>query len=142
MKNLSISLVSLTLILAFILCLSSCSSAVDADALWENAVYLEDTELGTGEKTVSVEVKAGEKSVVFTISTDASVLGDALLEHSLIDGEMGAYGMYIKKVNGITADYDVDQSYWGFYKDGEYMITGVDSTEFSDGESFELVYTK
>ena len=142
MKKLFISLISVLLTVAFILCFCACGTAVNADELWENAIYLEDTELGTGEKTVTVEVKAGEKSVVFTLKTDASILGDVLLEHSLIEGEEGPYGMYIKKVNGITADYDVDQSYWGFYKDGEYMITGVDTTEFSSGESFELVYTK
>ena len=142
MKKLFISLISVLLTVVFVLCFCACRADVNADELWENAVYLEDTELGAGEKAVTVEVKAGEKSVIFTIHTDASVLGDALLEHSLIDGEIGAYGMYIKKVNGITADYDVDQSYWGFYKDGEYMITGVDATEFSNGDSFELVYTK
>ena len=48
------------------------------------------------------------------------------------------YGLYIKVVNGITADYDVDQSYWGFSKGGEYMMTGVDGTPFADGEVYEL----
>ena len=44
--------------------------------------------------------------------------------------------------SGITADYDVDQSYWGFYKGGEYMMTGVDSTVIADGDAYELVYSK
>ena len=64
------------------------------------------------------------------------------MEHSLLEGDEGPYGLYVKKVNGITADYDVDQSYWGFYKNGEYMMTGIDMTEFADGEHYELVYTK
>ena len=29
---------------------------------------------------------------------------DALIEHNLIEGEKGAYGLYVKKVNGITAE--------------------------------------
>ena len=101
-----------------------------------------DTELGEGAKTVKVEVKAGEKSVIFTIKTDKAVLGDALIEHGLIEGDQGQYGLYIKKVNGITADYDVDKHYWGFYKNGEYMMTGVDGTEFADNDSYELVYSE
>ena len=122
--------------------LVSCGAQTDADALWKDALYTEDTELGEGAKTVKIEVKAGEKSVVFTVKTDEAVLGDALIAHGLIDGEEGQYGLYIKKVNGITADYDVDGHYWGFYKNGEYMMTGVDMTEFSDGENYELVYSK
>lgn len=130
------------LLLALVLCLVSCGGAADADALWENAAYTEDTELGEGEKTVIVEVKVEEYSVSFTIHTDKAILGDALFEHALIDGEEGPYGLYIKKVNGITADYDADQSYWAFYQNGEYMMTGVDTTEIIGGEHYELVYTK
>ena len=50
--------------------------------------------------------------------------------------------VYIKSVNGITADYDVDRSYWAFNKNGEMMLTGVDMTNIADGEHYELVYTK
>ena len=89
-----------------------------------------------------MEVKAEEQSVTFTVKTDKDNLGDALLEYNLIDGDESDYGLYVKKVNGITADYDADKSYWAFYKDGQYMSTGVDSTKIADGEHYELVYTK
>ena len=133
---------SILLLLALIICLSSCATPVDLGELWEGATYTEDTEFGEGETTVTVEVKAGEYSVSFTINTDKTILGEALIEHSLIEGEDGPYGLYVKKVNGILADYDIDGSYWGFYKDGEYMMTGVERTEIADGEHYELVYTK
>lgn len=110
--------------------------------LWANATYIEDTELGEGAITVSVEVKAEEKSITFTVHTDKDILGDALLEHSLLAGDESEYGLYVKEVNGIKADYDTDKAYWAFYKDGEYMNTGVDSTNIADGEHYELVYTK
>ena len=77
-----------------------------------------------------------------TIKTDKTILGDALLEHSLIAGEEGAYGLYVKFVNGIRADYDLDGAYWGFNKGGEYMMTGVDGTTIADGDKYELVWTK
>ena len=110
--------------------------------VWQDAVYSQDTELGSGGKTVYVEVIAGEKSITFTVRSDKTTLGEALIEHKLIEGEQGAYGLYVKKVNGIKADYDENQCYWGFSKDGESMMTGVDGTEFKDGEHYELVYTK
>jgi len=115
---------------------------IPAQGLWKDAVYREDTALGSGKKVVQVEVKADEQSITFTISTDAENLGDALLENKIVEGEEGACGLYIKKVNGILADYDTDSTYWGFFQNGEYMMTGVDSTAISGGEHFELVRTK
>lgn len=115
---------------------------VDKSGAWANATYLQDTEFGNGAKTVQVEVEAEGQSITFTIKTDAETLGEALLAHGLIAGEQGAYGLYVKTVNGILADYDVDGTYWGFYKNGEMMMTGVDGAEISDGEHYELVKQK
>lgn len=135
-------LLCLALCLMLALSLSSCFGQTDSKELWDSATYKSDTELGEGSKTVYVEVTVEENSITFTIHTDEAILGDALIAHGLVEGEEGPYGLYIKKVNGITADYDVDQSYWGFYKNGEYMLTGVDSTEFANGDHYELVYSK
>ena len=119
------------------------SSAADTEAdPWASARYTEDQEFGEGALTVQVAVQVSEHTVTFTIHTDEPILGDALLANELVAGEESAYGLYIKEVNGILADYDVDQSYWAFYKDGEYMNTGVDGTEIADGDHYELVYTK
>lgn len=127
-----------------LLCLgfTACNKNIVETGIWSDAIYTEDTELGQGDKTVFVEVIAEEKSVTFTIHSDKDILGDALVEHGLIEGEKGPYGLYIKKVNGITADYDIDQCYWGINKDGESVMTGVDGVEFEDAEHYELVYTK
>ena len=131
----------ITVALVFILCLVSCNSAAPT-GVWENATYHEDTTFGNGAKTITVEVTAEDQLVTFTVKTDKSTVGEALLEHGLISGEPGAYGLYIKVVNGITADYDVDQSYWAFYIDGEYALTGVDSTEISEEVVYQLAYTR
>ena len=133
--------VSVVLAVVFVICMVACST-VDKTGLWENADHLRDKEFGKGEKTVIVEVKAGEQSVTFTVHTDKNTVGEALLEHGLIDGDQGAYGMYIKSVNGIVADYDVDRSYWAFYVNGEYAMTGVDTTEITEGAVYKLEYTK
>lgn len=146
MKKTVISSLSLVLVLILALSVASCDLFEKKDenpeGIWASAAYTSDTTLGEGAKTVYVEVKVEEHSVTFTINTDAEMLGEALVSNGLVSGEESEYGLYIKVVNGITADYDVDQSYWAFYQNGEYAMTGVDSTPISGGEHFELVYTK
>lgn len=122
--------------------MAACSNQKAEENLWESAVYTEDTVLGEGEKSFTLEVIAQERSVTFTINTDKENLEDALTEHNLVSGEKGAYGLYIKKVNGIVADYNVNQSYWSLSKDGEYMQTGAGDTKISDGDKYELTYTR
>ena len=135
-------IISIFIIAVMCLSLFSCKKNDVQTNLWESATYTEDATFGNGAKTVEVEVIAEEKSVTFKINTDKETLGEALSEHKLITGEEGAYGIYIKAVNGITADYDVDQSYWSLSKAGEYMMTGVDGEKISGGERYELTYTK
>ena len=72
----------------------------------------------------------------FEIHTDKTVVGEALLELGLIEGEMGDYGLYVKKVNGITADYETDGTYWAFYVGDEYGMTGVDMTPIEAGKAY------
>ncbi|MBO5177851.1 MAG: DUF4430 domain-containing protein [Lachnospiraceae bacterium] len=82
------------------------------------------------------------KETAFDIHTDKTTVGDALLELGLIAGEEGAYGLYVKQVNGITADYDVDQTYWAFYINGEYGMTGVDVTNIEAGATYSFKVEK
>lgn len=160
MKHLFKSFVSLIIIALFLLSLNACTPAEAPDnnettttiselqteaqlsQLWKDAVYTEDKEFGNGSKTVTVEVTAEDKTVVFTVKTDKETVGDALIEHELIAGENGEYGLYIKSVNGILADYSLNQCYWAFYIGDEYASTGVDSTEITEGATYKLVYSK
>ena len=136
-KTVAFVLFALLLIASFV----SCNREKSND-LWASATYTQNTELGNGSKTLTVEVKVLDKTVTFTIHTDKATVGEALLEHQLIAGDEGAYGLYIKKVNGITADYDIDQSYWLFYVNGEYAMSGVELTEITEGAVYQLAYTK
>ena len=78
----------------------------------------------------------------FEIYTDKEIVGEALLDLELIAGDDGEFGLYVKTVNGITADYDVDQSYWAFYVDGEYAMSGVDNTTIEDGMTYAFKVEK
>lgn len=76
------------------------------------------------------------------IHTDQETVGAALSETGLIDGDEGEYGLYVKTVNGITADYDKDGVYWAFYIDDEYAQTGVDATDITEGASYSFKIEK
>ena len=134
--------VSIALLIICLFSFVACKESVDATGLWENATYLQDTEFGEGAKTVKVEVKVEEQMITFTINTDKKTVGEALVENGLIAGDEGAYGLYVKKVNGIVADYDVNQSYWAFYINGEMAMTGVDMTDIDETAIYRLEYAK
>lgn len=124
------------------LCVTACGSTGGENDLWKNATYQEDTTFGNGSTKLVVEVKVLENTVTFTINTDKKTVGDALLEHGLIAGDESEYGLYLKKVNGITADYDVDQRYWAFYVNDDYAMAGVDATDITAGATYRLEYAK
>ena len=133
----------LCLLLAALMLFAVCACTPDAPSNpWDTATYTEDTTLGEGSKTVTVKVVAEDKTVIFTVKTDADTLGAALTAVNLVEGEQGAYGLYIKKVNGIVADYDVDAHYWNLSKGGEALMTGADTTNIADGETYELTRAK
>ena len=139
MKKTIKSTISVILTLVILAGLISCVVRSDP---WQDAIYRTDTELGSGSITFTLEVKALENKVAFTVSTDEKTVGDALLKVGLIDGEEGPYGLYVKKVNGMTADYDTDQSYWAFYINGEYANYGIEQTEVTEGAVYQLEYTR
>lgn len=101
------------------------------------------TILGEGQTKFSLLVVDKEgKEINFEIHTNQTTVGKALLEVGLVDGEASEQGLYIKTVNGITADYDVDQTYWAFYLNGEYASTGVDTTSIEEGVTYSLKVEK
>ena len=77
--------------------------------------------------------------ITFTIHTDAEYLRAALEDSGLIAGDESEFGMYVKTVNGMSADYEADGYYWSLYVDGEYATTGVDTTPVADGGSYAFV---
>lgn len=115
----------------------------EQSSLWDVAYYTEDTELGEGATTITVQVVAEDKTVTFTIHTDAGNLEEALSTHSLVDGDRTEFGMYIKTVNGIRADYELDDGYyWSITKNGEMLMTGATAEIIEDGAKYEITRTK
>lgn len=101
------------------------------------------TVLGEGQTQFNFTVADKDgKETAFEIHTDKTTVGDALLKLGLITGEEGAYGLYVKTVNGITADYNVDGTYWAFYINGEYAMSGVDTTAVEAGATYSFKVEK
>ena len=130
-----------TLSFILVFCLFGCQKE-EVDLWAEEATYTADTAIGSGEKTITFEVIAQEKTVTFTVKTNREFLGDALMDCGLIFGEKGQFGLYVDSVNGIVADYKADHSYWTFTQGGKYVSKGVDLIKIQGGEKFEAIYTK
>jgi len=95
---------------------------------------------GTKHITVEVVHKDGAAKT-FTYDTDAEYLGEVLVDAGLISGDGSEHGLYVKVVDGETADYDADQSWWALSVNGEFSQTGVDATPVRDGDAYTWTYT-
>ncbi len=93
--------------------------------------------LGTGATAFTFTVVDPDgKETTVTIKTDKTTVGEALVELGLVSGTESEYGLMVDTINGITLDYNTDGMYWAFYIDGEYAMTGVDSTDIVAGSVY------
>ena len=135
--------------LSFLLCIvliaaaawvtTGCSSSGAESPVVGAAVAKDGDMLGTGEMEFPLIIADREGTEIrITVRTDKTVVGEALQELGLLEGEEGPYGLYVKTVNGIRADYDKDKVYWAFYINGDYAMSGVDVTEICAGDEYAL----
>ena len=97
-----------------------------------------------GSKTVTIEVvNKAEQTTTYTVHTDAEYLKQVMDEADGLTyvGEEGEYGTMVNTVNGETADYSVDSSYWAFYVNGDYCNYGISEQPVADGDTFQIAYT-
>ena len=132
-------LLCMALIAAMALFATGCSGKKTAETVDGTTVYADGDVVGEGAKqfTLVIADKDGNETRL-EIHTDKDIVGEALLDNQVVAGEDSQYGMYVKTVNGITADFDTDGVYWAFYIDGEYAMTGVDATEITEGVTYSL----
>ena len=139
MKKLTAMLLALILALS----LTACASAGDTEESTGTPPAEPAAVLGEGGTVFDFAVTDLEgNTTLFEIHTDKTIVGDALEELGLIQGDEGPYGLTVETVNGITADWDTDQAYWALYVDGEYALTGVDQTEIAEGSAYSMVLTQ
>lgn len=139
MKKILSLILCMVLIAAMALFAAGCSDTAETGTAGATVSYADGSTLGEGEKQFTFTVTDGEGTEsTFEILTDKATVGEALLDIGMIAGEDGEYGLYVKTVNGITADFDADGVYWAFYIDGEYAMTGVDTTDIAEGSVYSF----
>ena len=105
------------------------------------AAYLAFAPKGTAyAKQITITIKNGESEKKEILHTEQAYLRGALEEKQLVAGEESQYGLFVKTVDGYTAD-DAKQEWWCFTKDGETLTTGVDATPIENGDAFEITLT-
>lgn len=112
-------------------------------ALALNFAGCSSTKKSSGEKAftlVVTDLEGNDKT--FDITTTKATVGEALLDEGLIAGDDSEFGLMVNTVDGVTADWNADQTYWAFYIDGEYAATGVSLTDITDGATYSFVLTK
>ncbi len=145
-KHLSLFL-CMVLIAAMAVFTTGCND--NAKKITEESPAVESTEtveaqvVGEGETVFTFTVvDADGTETPFEVHTDKATVGEALLDCGLIAGDESDYGLYVKTVNGMTADFDTDGAYWSFYVDGEYAQSGVDTTNIEEGKTYTFKYEK
>lgn len=109
----------------------------------ETAAPSDITVKGNGATVFYFNVIDGEGNVTkFEIHTDKTIVGEALLEVGLIAGEDSQYGLFVKSVNGMTADYKVNGTWWEFMMGDKPSMTGVDLTNVEAGATYAFRVSK
>ena len=144
MKNTVKKLMALLLAVIMLLALAACGQKDAKDDGKVELPVADGAVIGTGATAITVEVQGADgKSVTFTVNTDEKTVGAALLKLGGIAGEDSDYGLYVKTVNGETADWDKDQAWWCLTDaTGEMTTVGVADIALHDGDSYAFIYTK
>ena len=153
MKKISALILTLALSAALLAgCGASASSVASSEAASEvvsEAVSEESTSTAEAadsaaaiQFTFTVTGANGESTELTLDATDGEKLSDALAEAGVISEEEASAG-FVTTVNGVTADYNADGSWWCLTDAaGEMTAVGVADIELHDGDSYAFTYTK
>lgn len=89
--------------------------------------------------TVTV-VHSDGSSRDFQLTSSEEFLAPALMAEKIINDEGVETGMYYT-VDGETASWEVNQSYWAIYEGDTYANDGLNTLAIRDGAIYKLVYT-
>lgn len=139
------SFLSLLLLLVLVAAIALCAVSCNNDKIYDGTEFKaeEAEKVGKGETEFAFIAQFKDGSCkYYEVKTDKTTVGEALLDEGIIAGEDGAYGLYVKTVAGETLSYEEDGMYWSFYINGEYAMTGVDSTDITEGAVYKFAAAK
>ena len=115
---------------ALAVALAACTGGNQAPVLGEQEITL----------TVTVVYEDGSDEQ-FELTTRYTYLGDALLEAGLVQGDESSMGLMIHTINGVRADFALDNAWWQFFVNGESSMTGVSATRIDPTATYEFRFT-
>ena len=128
------SVLSLVLVAAIVLMFAGCGEKTQDDNTTAPATSQQEVQ----EKSFAFQVVDLDGTTKdFTVKySDEKTIGEALVNEGLISGKNDQYGLMVEVVDGKKYVYAEDGAYWAFYIDGEYAMTGVDSTPIEEGKVY------
>lgn len=90
-----------------------------------------------GEKTITVNVILPEETRTYEHKTFEVYLRGLFEEMELVEGEESQYGLFVKTVDGITAN-EQNSEWWKFEINSEITSTGVETALFADGDVIDI----
>ena len=103
-----------------------------------------------GVKTVAIKVDYGSlerKTDSYFLETEGYYVLDAMKKCSDLyanfsyGGSDSGYGFFVETINGETASWAKNNSYWALYINGDYASYGVSQQAIADGDIILFVYT-
>lgn len=76
----------------------------------------------------------------FTLRTEQTTLGAALLESDLVEAEVNRFGLQIKAVGGAKASFDENNAYWAVFSGDLAADRDPGLIPVENGGSYKLVY--
>jgi len=99
-------------------------------------------DIGEGTTSFIFEVKDNKEDItVWKVHTNEETVGAALVGAGLIEGTVFAWGLMVEYVDGLRADFTMDNAFWAFYINGEMAMEGVDTTIIEEGILYAFVFT-
>ncbi len=102
-------------------------------------IFIAPQPLGEGEKTVTLEIIAGDKSFNKQIKTNKEFVFDMLVE---IKDEIGftyTEGMYGAFIDGLLEVVPEYPEFFAFFINEEYSMVGISTAAMSDGDKLSFI---
>ncbi len=137
----AIALLVLAILVIGAICIYSSNKEEDNTKVVRKDVIVQGNKDTSNNKRITIEVVNidGSKQK-YGVETDKQFLGEVLKEVKglTVEGDQTPTGLFVKTVNGVYADFNVNQTYWAFYCNDQYCQTGVDTQPIAEGDRFKI----
>ena len=128
-----IALIAAAITVLSLFTLAACNKGKNNDSVNNNGSVVV-------QKSVDFKIIFEDKSEkTVRLETQKTTLAEALSEAGII--EYRDDGFYTN-IDGVTADFNKDGSWWCITKGGETLNYGLNDLKIADGETYEATYTK